>query len=505
MAGRPSGTAARHTPPTLSLLAMQGTVGNQATAAALTSGTVRVAQRQPLASPATTDPLTKILPGGLGLIAAIGRSATLLEIFGNDLDAFAAEVAADPAATKFTRETGIFGLVALAETRGPTGFDIPRAREALTQDEKRKPDDRRYTYERFGLRDLTQPSTYWFESKRPEKADESTIEGAIAAKHQLFVDPAILTLSPPPATKGQPATGLQTVHVRMAYPGSERRDGRPSKQMERARGLVLKAIANVMKSLAEVPDVFGTKAEMQQQRLHDLQVRARLKEATRGFTAERPLNVFITSDWDMKLSEMAGRLALTTQPAWISVADLDDPAKLQAAVRVPFLALFGGFTMAGERAPLTPEQLKEAALHELLHVLLIRQGIHAEAVWQRIGPGVVDGPPVPRNRAEELVHLFLYAQEEVWVYQNVAEMYSGFIGNLQPYTDFVDMIDIFLSERRTQVIEKRTDIPVSERVGLGKKKSAVDWSITFKVPKLVRVSAADITRLNDLISHYPGR
>jgi hypothetical protein len=186
---------------------------------------------------------------------------------------------------------------------------------------------------------------------------------------------------------------------------------------------------------------------------------------------------------------------------FVKPEDLGDPSKLEAAVRVPLVALLG-LTGFGATRALTKDELGESVLHEAVHALLIRRHASANQLWDKLRDEVVEGPPTVKNRAEEVVHLYLLAQEELWVYDEVQKLgasYQAFAPLNKPrYERFVAAADAFFKAHVVVFETVKEKLDVKEKVA----KSKVDWSITFRHPKKVVVEGTDLTPLNELVIEF---
>lgn len=348
-------------------------------------------------------------------------------------------------------------------------------------------------------------NSYWFQTRPPEKKKVGLGGIEITPKDQVLVDPRTFTLG---------SEDLGSFSVRFAGKDSDFTDGKPKEEMKKAEEAILEAIKQAMEDLSALPDIKGApsmKAALEQ-RKQDETVRARLKEPFRAL-AKKPLNVFIATQ--LTVGEMMSRspLAFQTDQIYVRAEDLGDRSKLQAAIRVPLIALTGGalgFRSADEgeweqtaAKALTAEQKKEALLHELMHVMLIERGASAAQLWDTVGGGMVKGPQPAKEAAEDLLRRYLRAQEEVFVYAYVGELYSEFKANKDRYELFLQLIEVLLESLSAKPTEvKKVKLQVSEKVG--KKKEKVDWSISFKYPKSLTVAESDVTQLKEASKLDPG-
>lgn len=343
-------------------------------------------------------------------------------------------------------------------------------------------------------------SSYWFQSgppRRPSKT-ESGIE--ITPKKQVFVDPADISIQ---------LEGLGKITVRFAGLNSDFNNHRPKPEMKKGEDLVIKAISEALADLTGVPDVkASTRAEALAIRRKDEMVRARLKEAYHVLKT-KPLNVFIATELTVAEKMSLRSLALRTEQIYVTAADYGNPKKLQAAIRIPLVALVGGeigIKLGGKKGvqetaakAFSPEQRKAALLHEILHVFLINRNASANQLWASIRTGIVKGPESIKKQFERVMHYYLLAQEEVFVYNNVGELYSQFSKNRSHYEYFIKAVDIFLlSKSVTSDQVKTIKLKVTSKVW----KEKVKWDISFKYPKLVTVSNQDVDTVKGLNALY---
>ncbi len=423
-----------------------------------------------------------ILPPKVGIVEQINREVVLRDIFGDQLDALVSEILANANAVAFTRKTGVRGVIALVDTRGPKGFDPVKADAALQADDKKPPKDRIYGSGRLEPRAAAQKS-YWFGANVPEppKVTEAGIElERIPSDLDLVEDPQTVTLK----------QGSFTMKIRFASVGRGAAD-----EIKRGRTSIIAAIVKMLKDLDTVPAPASKAAG-----LEDKRIRARLKEAARGLTAAKPLRILIASS-DM---EALYTLRFQTAAIFIRKEDIGDESKLEAAIRLPLVAFLGTESPAKVTA-LTTEEAAEGMLHEMVHALLLRRGIGNNAVWDTIKNKVADGPATVRNRCEELIELYLRAQEEVFVYDSIAKLGSAYssVGsqaNAITYLEWLARAKEFLINKGVVFDRTTKKLDVAEKVG-GKK---VDWSIDFVFPRKVTVAGPDLTPLNQLIRQYPG-
>ena len=323
--------------------------------------------------------------------------------------------------------------------------------------------------------------TYWFQNKPPEKPKETREGIRIEPKGQVMVDPTLYTIQ---------AKEFGSPKVQFAGMDSDFQGGKPNAAFAAAEKKILDALAGSFADLNSVPDVEGTKAEQAKQ-LKDAQiVRARLKEAA-GTLSGKKLYIFIATDLTVGEKMSQAPLGLSTAQIFVHPDDLGNPAKLQAAIRVPLIALTGGSKGIAPGTggklenvnvtAMTAEQLKEAVLHELLHVMLINRGASSTQVFKSILSGLVSGPEEVKKLAEDVLFRYVRAQEELFVYNAIEGLYSSYKGNKKLYQDYIDLVEPFIKALGGKIVEEKpVTIDVKEKVGKG-------WTLTYKLPKDIKV------------------
>jgi hypothetical protein len=202
-------------------------------------------------------------------------------------------------------------------------------------------------------------------------------------------------------------------------------------------------------------------------------------------------------------------LTLRTEQIFVRPDDLGDAKKLEAGIRVPLIALTGGEKglapgPGGTLAPsnvtaLDAQQAKEAVLHEMVHVMLIGKGVAAVQVWPEARAGMVTGPDEVKRLAEDVLFRYVRAQEEVFVYNAIGSIYTGFAANKDHYVDFMKLVEAFLHDVGAKLEKpKVTKIDVKERIGEGKKKEGVTWSISYTLPKPMALGSSQTEALKFL-------
>ena len=171
--------------------------------------------------------------------------------------------------------------------------------------------------------------SYWFQSKPPEKPvkTESGIE--ITPKGQVVVEPAS------PVTI---QTSRGAVKVRFAGLDSDFQGDKPTPAFAAAEKAVIDAIRGAIEDLGALPEIKDApsmKAARAQQKA-DETARARLLGAERTLHG-RTLNIFIASDLSVAEKMSKAPLTLSTEQIFVRAKDIGDPAKLEAAIRVPLV------------------------------------------------------------------------------------------------------------------------------------------------------------------------
>jgi hypothetical protein len=340
---------------------------------------------------------------------------------------------------------------------------------------------------------------FWFQSKPPEKPTTSSgIE--ITAKGQVVLDGSVRTVK----------TSNGSFKVQFAGLDSDFQGGKPTEAFAAAEKAVLTAITGAIADLGALPDIKGAESmeAALAQRKRDETVRARLLETERTLSG-KTLNIFIASELSVAEKLSKAPLGLSTAQIFVRADDIGHPDKLEAGIRVPLIALMGGSRgiSAGpggklqetSAQPLTDEQAKEALLHEMVHVLLINKGLSAVQVWQRAKAGVVSGPTEAARVAEDVLFRYVRAQEEIFVYSAIADVYGAFAANKGAYELYAQTVEAFLMSIGAKLdTQKPVKIDVAGKIGEGKKKERVTWSISYTLPKSVKVDAGNLADLKKL-------
>jgi hypothetical protein len=328
--------------------------------------------------------------------------------------------------------------------------------------------------------------TFWFQDPASQRSGSSTGQPARLSQRlaQVFVEPQL--------------TRVGSIAIRFAYPRSEVSSSGGSRRIQSAKTVIAQAVAQVVADLGSFP-ASSTRAERREQQ----QVRARLRETLRGLNRSSPLNIYIAPTSQQEL--LTGQAAATTDRVFVSLQDVGDPARLQAAIRMPLLMLRGGTvpTQGGVRQvpAATQQDLKRTVLHEALHTLLIRQSSDANAIWTDSQAHLtVQGDSNARSKFIELVRKFLIAQEEVFAYEQEASIYPPLSPEKARYDSFIANVSRFLSQRSLTVNAVRRRIPVRQRVA----RQRVPWQIAYQVPSgSVTLAAGDIQVIDLLLAAYP--
>jgi hypothetical protein len=426
------------------------------------------------AASSPVDDLLLLLPEAKGTDA----SAVLLGVLGKEgLARIAGQIAGNGAAKKLVRDKGIPAVIALLDTAGPAGLQPAEAAKRLADPK---------TAQGYALTQLVprpeKPPSYWFQDKPPARpAQAGSADIPIEEKGGAFVDPATIKVGDVP--------------VVFAYPKPDRRGDKPSERVQQAQKLILDAIKGVMQDLGSLPYAPDEKTFRENER-----ARARLKEA---FSPSHPLNVFIATELTVSEELAASSPAPSTARIFVNPSDIGDPAKLQAAVRLPLAVLLGGARgLKGQDVPqLTAAQLKEAVLHEEVHALLINRRSSANQIFENLVKGkLVKGPPTVVERCQELVHRFLLAQEESFVYGNVGKVYSNYLQNKDVYDLWIKSAHAYLESKSAKFETQKKTLDVGEKVG----KKKVAWDIRYDVPTSMTAGPTDIADLNTLLAAYPA-
>lgn len=343
--------------------------------------------------------------------------------------------------------------------------------------------------------------SYWFQSKPPQKPIPTKSGIDITPKGQVFLDKNVRQVESP---------SLGKFKVQFAGLDTDFQNGKPSAAFAAAENAILDAITGAIGDLGALPEIRNapSRKAAEAKRKEDETVRARLKESARTLDG-KTLNVFIATDLSVAEKMSIAPLSLRTEQIFVRADDLGDAKKLEAGIRVPLIALTGGekglapgpggkLTTSNVTA-LDTEQAKEAILHEMVHVMLIGKGVSAVQMWQAAQAGMVSGPDEVKRLAEDVLFRYVRAQEEIFVYTAIGSIYSGFAANKDHYVDFLKLVEAWLHDIGAKLDKpKTTTIDVKEKIGEGKKKQAVSWSIGYTLPKPMKLDATQVDVLKAL-------
>lgn len=344
------------------------------------------------------------------------------------------------------------------------------------------------------------PEIYWFQNKPPEKPREEKSGIEITPKGQVVLDPRVPSIQ---------STELgSTIKVQFAGLDTDFQAGKPTPAFAAAEKTILEAISGALADLHALPDIKDApsmKAALAQRREDEI-VRARLKEAGRNLDG-RTLNIFIATNLSSAELMSPGTPSPSTSQIYVRPADIGDRSKLQAAIRIPLISLTGGTRVAigADKKPeetttpeLTAEKAKEALLHELVHVMLIDRGQAAVQIWPNAMSGAVTGPSDVKSLAEDVLFRYIRAQEEIFVYDAIAGVYSSFKENKDRYELYVAAVEAFVKSEGGKIEQQKpVAIDVKEKIG-EKKKEKVTWSIAYKLPKGLKVDKPQMETLKTL-------
>jgi hypothetical protein len=289
------------------------------------------------------------------------------------------------------------------------------------------------------------------------------------------------------------------VNVRFAYPKSELvaagYQSKPSVTVENAKGKVLAAVGGIYKDLGTY--TFSSDAEEKRIATE----RARLGQAFKGYTAAKPLNVFIaTIDSPAELA--SGNYFPTTDSVFINARDVGDKSKLEAAIRLPGQYLMGGVaaSSATRTAGASPDDLKRATLHESLHALLIRQTVDSTTVLNTSkGQLKATVSAAVQDKFDKLIRGYILAQEEIFVYESVALLYPPVEQQKAAYDVFVSGAERLFKMKGGTLQTVTKSIKVDEKVA----KKDVTWSIAYKLPISVTLADTDAQLLDLAQTTWP--
>jgi hypothetical protein len=416
------------------------------------------------------------------------RVTQLLELFGATLlETHVRMIHANPAARKVVTEHGVPGIVALFDTRREDQLDPEAAKRALAE----FPD--RYKHEsldrlRFRTPAREAPRSFWFEEPGKQRVEERG-EGEFPLtrselRQKVFVESDL----------SKAMAGPSVVFVRFAYPEVDL----GSKKVTKAKNEILNGIAGAMAELTGLPPASSAEGRRGQ-----LEVRARLAEAWRGFDRESPLNVYIATEPTLEFE--TSQVALFTDRVYVRLEDVGNPSKLRASIRVPLIMLEGGIlpTAGGIRnvPAATPAELEGSMLHEALHAMLVRRASDANAIWEASRSNLIaKGNPNAVSKFVELVRKYLITQEEIFTYENEATLYPPVSPNKAKYDAFLKYVTLFMQRRKVSLTSVSRSIAVQKKAG----KKQVAWAITYQVPAgALEFTVGDLEALDLLLTLYP--
>jgi hypothetical protein len=323
------------------------------------------------------------------------------------------------------------------------------------------------------------PSTFWFEDPLRQSAGSPSSTTVLVETTPSVVGEGLL-------------------FVRFAYP--QERAG--SAEIARAKDAILQAIAQVFAAAQSEPAT-SSRAEQTQVR----QQRARSREVLRRFRRSRPLDIYIAANPSREEVRFGQVVEEETDRIFVRLQDVGMPARRQAAIRFPLLTLMGGPlpSPGGVRRvpPMSAADVSGTIFHEMLHVLLIRRGADANSIWTRERARfTIQGPCEAAQRLEEMVHLFLISQEELFAYAESEALFPVSPPDPRPlrYQAFIRMAGALFREHGMTLTSHSVAIPVAERVAA----RAVPWSIGYQLPTgIVTLTSRDVELLDLLLASYP--
>jgi len=432
--------------------------------------------------------LNDILPGQVGLLTHISRVTQLEDIFGlQQLVEHIALIHANPAARTLVQGHGVPGIVALFDTRSGRQLNVSAAEESLTQHSARYGRD---SLNSLNLRPRVEaPRTFLFNDPDTQHQENSASSaGRVrSTRNQVFIENALNEID-------------GGIFVRFSYPENEISPRGQTQRIITAKSQVLEAIANVVAEFTGLPP-----AANQAERNEQLSVRARLSEALRSLGRGSPLNIHIATE-PTPQELIGGQFAAVTDRVFVNLQDVGNPARLQAAIRIPLTVLRGGnmpTTQGIENVlAISSRDLQDTMLHESLHVMLINQSSDANSIWaSNQAQLTVNGSPSVVPKFIELIRKYLISQEELFAFDNVAELYPPVPAIRASYARFNSGVEQFLSARPNIIINQISrSIPVSERVA----RQEVNWTINYQMPTgTVNLEIDNIDFIDLLLALYP--
>jgi hypothetical protein len=356
-------------------------------------------------------------------------------------------------------------------------------------------------------------SSYWFEDPKKQVKDEDGAQEMDFTKKKGTGGPEITTRE---QTRSQVVVDKPTnyskvgsVIVRFAYSASGFSGGKESAQITAAKTAVLTALAGVIKDIDshEIgPREWSNKEEERKVRAEKKAIdedRARMKELFKGFTADKPLNIYLAPETEREFQ--SGKYVPTTAQVWVSMGDVGDAAKLKTAMRIPLHHILGGANPAQGGAADAPADMKRTLIHESLHALLLNRGADSDVVWKQAQTQItLTGPDAAQKKTMDLIRAYVLAQEELFAYSYEERMYAPVTSGPQQsgkviYQLFMTAADRFFANKKAafEVVKKKLD--VAEKVD-GKK---VDWDITYKFPKSLALTEEDKSLIDMALMLWP--
>jgi len=298
---------------------------------------------------------------------------------------------------------------------------------------------------------------------------------------------------------GTPRTDPVVVVIRFAYPASEFSEGKESGKLKSAKGAVIGAVAQLFGDLGTFR--FANPAE--ERRI--LQERARLTEALKGFTRDNPLNIYLAEETEEETR--SGAFFPTTARVFVNLNDVGDTNKLKTAIRIPLHSILGGPNPAkgaGEDPAASRAEMEKTVLHESIHALLIGRSADSDAEWKRVqGKLAIKGPDKVQQPAQDLVHAYLLAQEELFAYSAVELLFPKKPGEMEEgkpgYEIFVNTANLFFKKHGVTLKDEKIKLSVSDKV----KSKVVPWEIVYSYPTDMSLVDKDFEVLQVVLKSWP--
>jgi hypothetical protein len=293
--------------------------------------------------------------------------------------------------------------------------------------------------------------------------------------------------------------GKQTLWVQFGYKveGNFARQTDPAKpqqpkqEIQDAKQSILNAIT--ANSGALVPDA-KAKDSAETQATH-----TRLGSTFAGYSREKPLIIVITRERppDVLPNPQTGRI-------YISRDDVGNESKLRTAIEIPLEHVQGSITVVGGQPKkleaASPADLAVTLLHEMLHARLIAIGADSATIWNKYESTILSPAGKIRDRAEEIAALFVLAQEELFIYDEVAKQH-GPAKEAPKYRVFRDNAERVIRSRSARLEPITIAIPVPGTVA-GK---PVPFSITYQIPIELALGSGDARLVELVLLAFPNR